>query len=54
MCHLDLDIRHFAFAHWRKSNIIIASRDDDGGWYDHLQRQNVKLREMMCEMSEEI
>jgi len=34
--------------------IIIASRDDDGGWYDYLQRQNVQLREMMCEMSEEI
>jgi len=34
--------------------IIIASRDDDGGWNDYLQRQSVQLREMMCEMSEEI
>jgi len=39
------------------NNNNIASRDDDdddGGWYDYLQRQNVQLREMMCEMSEEI
>jgi len=45
-------------AHFNKDNnnkIIIASRDDDDGvWYDYLQRQNVQLREMMCEMSEEI
>jgi len=48
--HKTLQSRNPSYLHNLILIIIIASRDDDWGWYDYLQSQNIQLREMVCEM----